>query len=58
MSDTIEEVLQRIDAKQSRIEAMLAQLLAALIEEEEPQPQTTLDGDEAGVERDQGQDLG
>jgi hypothetical protein len=66
MSDaTMMQVLQGIaakqtvlEAKQSRIETMLAQLLGALADDaEEPQADLTLDGDDAGLARDPGQSL-
>lgn len=40
-----------------RIEAKLDALIAALAEDEEQEPSTTLDGDEAGGERDTNQPL-
>jgi hypothetical protein len=60
MSEATLQALQRIEAGQSRIEGMLAQLLGALAEEDllDPeQPQRTSEGDAAGQERDQGQSL-
>jgi hypothetical protein len=40
-----------------RIEAKLDTLIAALAEDDEQEPSTTLDGDEAGSERDTTQPL-
>lgn len=56
MGETQMQVLQRIEAGQARIEGKLDQLLDALAEDE-TQPQRTLEGDEAGRERDQTQSL-
>lgn len=58
MTDQHMQVLQRIEAGQSRVEAKLDQLLEALAEDADtPAPEISLDGDAAGAERDQGQSL-
>lgn len=58
MTDTHMEALRRIEAGQNRVEAKLDQLLEALAEDSgEPAPQTTLEGEGAGRERDQSQSL-
>lgn len=56
MSDSTTQALQRLEEGQSRIEAMLAQLLGAL-QDEGDEPERTLEGDEVGGERDQSQSL-
>ncbi len=53
-----EPSLALILAAIQRIEARLDHLIDVLAEEEEGPPATTLEGDNAGSERDQGQSLG
>jgi hypothetical protein len=62
MTDT--QILQNIAAGQQRMEAAIArieanqdELLAALREDDEPQQQATLEGADAGRDRDQTQSL-
>lgn len=55
MTDT--QILQQILATATRIEAKQDFLIAALAEDEEAQPQVTLEGADAGRERDQSQSL-
>lgn len=57
MSDTMMDVLRRIEAKVDRIETGQQALLDALREDEESQPQRTLEGEDAGGERDQSRSL-
>lgn len=56
MSDSTTQALQRLEEGQSRIEAMLAQLLGAL-QDEQDEPERTLEGDQVGGERDQSRSL-
>lgn len=52
--------LDRIDARLDgldRVEGKIDQLLGALADEEEPEPQRTLEGEDAGRERDQSRSL-
>lgn len=48
----------RIERKLDAVHGLLAKLLKSLTEEEAEQATRTLDGDEAGAERDQTQSLG
>lgn len=49
--------LQRIEAAVLRVEGKLDTLVQALADDDSPQPQTTLEGADAGRERDQSQSL-
>lgn len=53
----IQEDQARIEETQTRLEAKLDMLIEAVSEQEEPQPQRTLEGEDAGRERDQSQSL-
>jgi hypothetical protein len=55
--EAIASAQQRIEETQDRLEAMLDMLFEAVSQQEEPQPQRTLEGEDAGRERDQSQSL-
>jgi hypothetical protein len=55
MSDA--KLLQRILETCQRTEAKVDELVKALNEEDEPQPRRTLEGEDAGQERDQSRSL-
>jgi hypothetical protein len=57
MSDAQMQLLQQIQATCQRTEAKVDALIEALADGDDPQPQRTLEGEDAGRERDQSQSL-
>jgi hypothetical protein len=57
MSETTMDVLRRIEAAVLRIEASQQAMVDALNEEADDEPQRTLEGEDAGQERDQSRSL-